>query len=473
MEQLTLRELMQATNGRLRDVDSAELTFQRIVIDSRNVQRGDVFWALHGDRHDGHTFAPQALQKGAILGVVTAAKADSIAGPVLIVDETTSSLGHFANWYRSQCDSLVIGVTGSVGKTTTRELVYSALSSQFQGVRSLSNFNNEIGLPLSLLEMEFRHEFAVIEMGASERGNIRELCELAHPEIGIVTAIGLAHLQSFGSIDAIIETKGELLEFLPSTGFAILPGDDVVLRRMALRAPCPVLFVGQEADNRIRATRIEAQPNSLRFHCEGTDFRIPVTGRHVLTNALCAIALGLEIGIKPNRLAEGLANFQSMPGRCEVVQISSWTIINDSYNASPLAVAAACQLLREMDVCKNGQRILILGDMRELGDMASIEHERVGSLVAKAGIDRLLVCGDHAADVARGAAQFGMKSHHIVAANDFDTLTAMLDCWLQPNDVLLIKGSRSTRMERVLEWLKERAEHDERQNRNLLRRQCA
>ena len=198
MEQLTLRELMQATNGRLRDVDSAELTFQRIVIDSRNVQRGDVFWALHGDRHDGHTFAPQALQKGAILGVVTAAKADSIAGPVLIVDETTSALGHFANWYRSQCDSLVIGVTGSVGKTTTRELVYSALSSQFQGVRSLSNFNNEIGLPLSLLEMEFRHEFAVIEMGASERGNIRELCELAHPEIGIVTAIGLAHLQSFG-----------------------------------------------------------------------------------------------------------------------------------------------------------------------------------------------------------------------------------------------------------------------------------
>ena len=167
---------------------------------------------------------------------------------MVIVDDTLDALARFADWYRSRIDTLVIGVTGSVGKTTTRELIYSALGSEFVGIRSRSNFNNRIGLPLSLLGLESQHEFTVLEMGASAIGDIRTLCDIAHPEIGVVTAIGPAHLRTFGSLKAIIETKGELLEQLPSTGFAVLPGDDPVLKMMADRATCPVIFVGQQDD---------------------------------------------------------------------------------------------------------------------------------------------------------------------------------------------------------------------------------
>lgn len=460
MDRLSLRELMLATGGRLRDVDSVDAPFERVCIDSREIRQGDIFWAIKGERHDGHDFTAQALERNACLNVISTTRAAEIDGPCLIVDETRVALGRFARWYRNRIDTLVIGVTGSVGKTTTREMIYAALSSQFPGIRSHANFNNEIGLPLCLLNLESHHEFAVLEMGASAIGDIELLCQLAAPEVGVVTAIGPAHLQTFGSLTSIIQTKGELLEQLPTTGFAVLPGDDALLRQLADRAPCPVIFVGQGDDNQIRATKVEVQAGSLRFRCEGDAFDIPVTGRHVLSNALCAIAIGLEIGIAPRLLASGLSTFAPVPGRCHAIRIGPWTVIDDTYNASPLAVAAACRLLRELAVSKLGQRLLVLGDMRELGDTASNEHERIGSLVAQLQIDRLLVCGEYADDVVRGAKHQGMKSYQIAAASDAETLLTVLDCWLEPNDVLLVKGSRATRMERVVDWLKDRASQE-------------
>ncbi len=458
MERLSLQDLVQVTGGRLRDVDSADAEFDRISIDSREIRPGDVFWALKGENHDGHDFTKEALERNARLCVISADRADSVSGASLIVDETLPALGRFARWHRDRFDALVIGVTGSVGKTTTRELIYAALSGQYQGIRSRKNFNNLIGLPLSLLDLDPSHEFAVMEMGASQIGDIRELCDLARPEVGVVTAIGPAHLQSFGSLDAIIQTKGELLEQLPSTGFAVLPGDDTLLRQMADRAPCPVIFVGQNDDNRIQARHLEVHAGSLRFHCEGQDFDIPVNGRHTLSNALCAIAIGLEIGVSAQNLASGLTKFTPAPGRGGMVQIGPWTVIDDTYNASPLSVAASCRLLNEIVVPGIGQRLLVLGDMRELGPTAVFEHERIGNLAAELRVDRLLVCGEYAGDVARGAKRSGMKAHQIAATNDTETLLAILDCWLEPCDLLLVKGSRSTQMERVIDWLKSHAE---------------
>ena len=473
MDRFSLRELAQATGGRLRNVDSADARFQRISIDSRDLQFGDVFWALKGEHHDGHDFVDQAFDREARLCVVSTDRAHRALGPILIVDETLAALGRFASWYRGRMDALVIGVTGSVGKTTTRELIFAALSSQYSGIRSRKNFNNLIGLPLSLLDLEPRHEFAVLEMGASALGDIRELCEMAHPEVGVVTAIGPAHLQTFGSLSGIVQTKGELLESLPSTGFAVLPGDIDVLRQMGDRAPCPVIFVGQGEGNQIRATEIEAHPGSLRFRCEGQNFEIPVNGRHVLSNALCAIGIGLEIGIHPQALATGLAQFTPAPGRGGLLRIGPWTVIDDTYNASPLSVAASCRMLRELVIPSARQRMLILGEMRELGETSAVEHERIGSLAADLKLDRLLVCGDFAADVARGAKQTGMKSHQIAAAPDAETLLAVLDCWLETDDVLLVKGSRATRMERVIDWLKLRAESFERGTNDPFQRFCA
>ena len=458
MDRFSLRDLMQVTGGRLRDVDSADARFDRISIDSREINSGDVFWALKGENHDGHDFAKEALERKARLCVISKDRADFVTGASLIVDETLAALGRFARWNRGRLDALVIGVTGSVGKTTTRELIFAALSGQYHGIRSRKNFNNLIGLPLSLLDLDPSHDFAVMEMGASQIGDIQELCDLARPEVGVITAVGPAHLQSFGSLANIIQTKGELLEQLPPNGFAVLPGDDQVLRQMADRAPCPVIFVGQGEDNQIRATKIEAFAGSLRFHCEGCDFDIPVNGRHTLSNALCAIAIGLELGISTRVLASGLTQFTPAPGRGSMVQIGPWTVIDDTYNASPLSVAASCRLLKEIVVPGVGQRLLVLGDMRELGSSAVLEHERIGYLAAELRLDRLLVCGDFAGDVARGAKRNGMNAHQIAATNDTDTLLAILDCWLEPCDLLLVKGSRSTQMERVIDWLKSQAD---------------
>lgn len=472
MQKVTFRDLAHATGGRFENFHDLDSTFDRLSTDSRAIQPGSPFWAIKGETFDGHDFASQAIERGATISVVSNNHPVAVIGPRLIVDDTISALGRFSRWYRQQLDTMIIGVTGSVGKTTTRELVHAALSCQFTGTRSRSNFNNLIGLPLSLLDLNSTHDFAVIEMGASAPGDINDLCEIAQPEIGIVTAVGPAHVHSFGSFDAIVQTKGELLERLPTSGFAALPGDFPVVRLMADRAPCPVIFAGVGDDNQVRATHVEVQPQRLCFRCEGQTFQIPVGGRHHLSNALCAIAVGLEIGIPVQRLAEGLAQFTPLPGRGGFLQIGSWTVIDDTYNASPLAVAAACRHLQETPVAASGKRMLVLGDMRELAELSRREHEKIGALAAELGIDRVLVCGDHANDVANGAKTRGMSPHHIVAAADCDTLLAILDCWIQPNDLLLVKGSRATKMERVIDWLQARAMSEDPSNRGP-RRICA
>jgi UDP-N-acetylmuramoyl-tripeptide--D-alanyl-D-alanine ligase len=457
MERLSLRDLMQATGGRLGGTPSPDLPFDRVSIDSRDVRAGDVFWALRGERHDGHDFIPQALERGAALCVTGGSSGETAPGPRLIVADTVAALADVARWYRSTLDALVIGVTGSVGKTTTRDLIHAALASEFDGVRSRKNFNNAIGLPLSLLDIEHQHEFAVLEMGASRQGDIRELAEIAVPEVGVVTAIGPAHLATFGSLDAIVRTKGELLECLPSSGFAVLPGDDPILRQMADRAPCPIIFVGEGDDNHLRATRVEASFEGLRFDAEGCSFDVPICGRHHLTSVLCAIAIAREVGVRSQSIAQGLSHFEPVEGRSRVLTIGSWTVIDDAYNSSPKSMAAACQMLRELELPGIGQRILVLGDMKELGPAAAAEHNQIGSLAARLQIDLLLACGSHADDIAHGAERAGMDPHRIAAAPDIDTLKAVLDCWLEPGDVILIKGSRATRMERMIEWLRDRA----------------
>lgn len=457
MERLSLQDLMHATGGQPVAAPSTDQPFDRVCIDSREVRPGDIFWALKGERHDGHDFIPQAFERGAALCVVSQSRDETISGPRLIVKDSLAALGRFGRWYRGTLEALVIGVTGSVGKTTTRDLIHAALASEYEGVRSRKNFNNLIGLPLSLLDIEHQHEFAVLEMGASREGDIRALADIALPEIGVVSAIGPAHLESFGSLEGIIRGKGELLESLPPTGFAVLPGDDPVLRQMADRAPCPVIFVGEGDDNHLRATGVQASFEGLRFKVDGCEYDVPVIGRHHLTNVLCAIAIAREIGVRPQSLVQGLSYFQPMEGRCHLQAIGTWTVIDDTYNASPKSVAAACHTLHELEIPGIGRRILVLGDMRELGQTATAEHERIGTLAARLKIDLLLACGRHADDIARGAEAAGMASHRIAAASDIEAVKAVLDCWLEPDDVILVKGSRVTRMERIVEWLRERA----------------
>jgi UDP-N-acetylmuramoyl-tripeptide--D-alanyl-D-alanine ligase len=456
MEHVSLHDLMLATGGRLSAVTSPDATVQQICTDTRQLKRGDVFWALQGEQYDGHDFIAQAFERDAAF-CVASNDASVPTGPALLVPDTGAALMQFAKWYRGTLDALVIGLTGSVGKTTTRDLIHVALASEFEGIRSRRNFNNTIGLPLSLLDADHRHEFIVLEMGASRVGDIAELAAVATPEIGVVTAVGPAHLKTFGSLEAIIQGKGELLESLPFTGFAVLPGDDPVLRQMADRAPCPVIFVGEGDDNHLQATRVRASFEGLQFRVDGCDFTVPVYGRHHLSNALCAIAIAREIGVRMNSVAQGLERFEPIEGRSQLKTIGQWTVIDDTYNASPLSVSAACRMLPDLELPGIGRRVVVLGDMRELGASAGVEHRQIGKLIADLKLDLVVACGEHADDIADGAEAAGMDSHCIAAAPDQETMKAVLDCWLEPGDVVLVKGSRATRMERIVEWLKDRA----------------
>ena len=473
MEQLSVQDVMQATVGRPSVGISLDHPVSRISIDSRTLLPGDVFWCLTGERHDGHDFIPQALERGAAFCVASSSHSATHHGPLVLVHDTHQALMDLARWYRSTLDALVIGVTGSVGKTTTRELIHFALSAEFEGIRSRKNFNNTIGLPLCLLDVGHHHEFVVVEMGAARIGDIAELAKVAIPEVGVITSIGPAHLESFGSVDGVIQGKGELLESLPPTGFAVLPGDDPVIRQMADRAPCPVLFVGEGDDNQLRARNVRVSHDGLQFRVEGFDFLIPVCGRHHLTNALCAIAIAREIGVRYQSVAQGLARFEPIEGRSQIRNFGQWTVIDDTYNASPLSVAAACRMLLDMELPGLGRRIAVLGDMRELGSIAVTEHQKIGSLAAELKIDLVLACGVYADEVARGAEQAGMNRHRIAAAPDLETTKAVLDCWLEPGDVILVKGSRATRMERVVEWLRERAAVEDRLRGPTQQRYCA
>lgn len=457
VERLRLTDLVAATGGRLADVPVELTEIVRFGTDSRTLLPGDAFWAFRGPRFDAHDFVPTAVASGAVLAVVDEAHAE-LAVPRLIVRDTLTAWGELAGWRRRQSDALVIGVTGSVGKTTTRELVYAALSEQYQGMRSAANLNNLYGLPQTLLELRQSDEFAVLELGADRVGEIRDLCAIARPEVGLITSIGKAHAKSFGGVEGIIRGKGELLEALPSSGFAVLPGDDPVVRDMARRAACPVIFVGEHQQNHLWPVQVRATAGSLQFRVNGQDYSVPATGRHFLANALLAIAVGREIGMNSGAIARGLARFEPVDGRCRPRQIGLWTVIDDSYNASPTSMAAALNVLRDLDFGRSARRIAVLGDMRELGECGPEEHRNIGRHAAAAGIDALLAYGDSADELARGAREGGLTSGRIAATDDLEILRLLLDCWLEPGAVVLVKGSRAMQMERVVSWLEQLAE---------------
>lgn len=453
MHPASLEDIARAVHGRLICRSPGTHWTGGLRIDSREVQPGDVFLALPGASRNGHEFVSAAWALGAVLAIVREDQATPQFGPRLVVADTAQALIDLATWHRRKTEALVVGVTGSAGKTTTREMIFAALSGQYHGTRSRKNFNNEIGLPLSLLDLRAEHEFVVLELGASRIGDIARLAELSQPEIGVITSIGAAHLETFDGVEGILQGKGELLDALPAGGFAVLPGDCPQLRSLAPRAKCRVIHVGESISNHLRATSHVRTDFGLRFRVDGQIYDVPVLGRHNLTNALCAIAIGREIGIPSVLLADSLAGFRPVSGRCQVRSIGPWTVVDDTYNASPPAFAAALATLVETPLESPGRRFVVAGDMLELGAASFDEHRRLGEQIGAMQIDRLISIGKYADDVAAGAISSGMPPHAIATASSLETLQLVLECWLEPNDLLLIKGSRGMKMERIVEWL--------------------
>ncbi len=430
------------------------LTATGVTTDSRRVQPGELFVALRGETHDGHDHVTAALAAGAVAALVARRPADlSLDTALITVPDTLYAYGQIARWWREQCPARVLAVTGSTGKTSTKAFLDGILSRLGPTLAAAGNENNEVGVPRTLLQLAPEHRFCVLEFGMRGPGEIRYLVEVSHPEIGVITNIGTSHLGRLGGREAVAQAKAELLVALPPEGRAVLNADDFFFGLLREMAPCPVVSFGLGPDAEVRAEEI-----ALRG-LEGSDFtlcvageRLPVSlslpGRHQVLNALAAAAAAWAVGVSPGDLREGLVGAQGESMRCEVVTLPGpVTVINDAYNASPSSVAAAVELLASL----SGRRILVLGDMLELGQFAEAEHRKVGRQVARAGIEGMVTVGPGAAGAAETARETGLPA---LAVNTPAGALAALRTLLRPGDTVLVKASRSMHLEEIVEGLR-------------------
>ena len=456
MQPLKLSDIcraMEAPSGGM----TADREITKIAIDSRTVSGGELFWALKGQRHDGHEFVEQALRAGAAAAVVRR----DFAGPeqrdrLVAVADTLAALGRLAGWYRRRMPATVVGVTGSVGKTSTREMIDAVLKRHLPGTQSPRSYNNSVGVPLSVLQIEAEHRYAVVELGTSRPGEIAALAVIARPNIGVMTCIGEAHLDGLGDLAGVARAKGELLEALPADGTAVLNGDDPWLRQIASRAPCKVIWVGSGADCSLRATQVEPQGTRLRFVAGGQRFEMPAVGRHHVQGALLALAVGGLFGLTLKQMAGALADYEGPPMRCQLAELHGVAIINDAYNANPLSMRAAVEALRDWPT--DGRRVLLVGDMLELGTEARVHHERLGRVVAQSKIDAVIAVGELSRSLIAAARSEGMSAERARHADSIADAADWLAGRLRPGDVLLVKGSRAMGMERAIDLLRAQRE---------------
>ena len=466
LQPLALETILSATGAALRGELPAETVFARIERDARQVEPGDCFIALRGERFDGHDFVSDAAAAGAAAALVSREWADDHpqAGlPLLVVDSPLIALQHLAaRWRDALPDLLVVGITGSVGKTSTKETVASVLERWKPTYRSAGNLNSEIGLPLSLLEVTPEHGAAVLEMGgAYALGEIRLLAEIARPRIGIVTNVHPVHLERMGTIEAIAETKAELVEAIPEDGWAILNGDDPRVRAMAARCRGGVLFYGLGEENDVRATEVESEG------LEGTAFwlhigedvnrvKVPLIGGHAVELALAAIAAGHALGMDLADILVGLAEPGVQVRLLVVPGPNGAQLIDDTYNASTPSVMSALGLLDAMNPTR---AIAVLGEMRELGEVSEREHVTVGRRAGEVA-DLVVTYGEMARTIAREAAttdgrfDVGPPAVTSFGLNQREELIAYLLGELREGDVVLLKGSRGLQMEAIVEALR-------------------
>ena len=452
---LTAEELAQFTGGRL--VARSPRPIRGAAVDSRIVNPGKLFVALPGERTDGHAFLAPAVERGAAALLVTRlpdGRADLGDVTIVLVPDGLAALHAVAAAWRTRFDPLVVGVTGSIAKTSTKEAIAAVLGERFVTLKNEGNQNNEIGLPLTVLRLGPEHEAAVLEMGMYAGGEIADLAAIARPRIGVVTAIQPVHLSRIGTLEAIEQAKGELLEALPRDGRAVLNADDTRVRRMAARTEARTLTYGFAADADVRADEVRSVgTDGMRFTLLTGDGRLPVAiptlGRLAVHNALAGAATGVAAGLSLDEIASGLARGWSAPHRAELIRAGGVTIVDDSYNASPASVTAALDLLGGLP----GRRIAVLGEMLELGDGHEAGHRAVGEAAA-AVADLLVVVGEAAAGIADGAVAAGLAPGRIVRAATRDAALVLVRPRLRDGDVVLVKASRGIELDLFVDALR-------------------
>ncbi|HEV2009871.1 MAG TPA: UDP-N-acetylmuramoyl-tripeptide--D-alanyl-D-alanine ligase [Candidatus Limnocylindria bacterium] len=450
----TLERLLAASGGRVvRGSPDPALRFTGGAFDSRLIEGGEVFFALH-DQRDGHDFVADALRRGARAAVVERIAPDLPPEALLIqVANGLHALRGVAESIRDDQPIPAVAITGSVGKTTTKEATAAALGARYRVLRTLASHNNEIGVPLTFLRQEPTHEVAVIELGFYVPGEIADLSRLVRQRIGIVTTIPEipVHFARTPDVDAIVRGKAELVEALPADGVALLNADDPRVRGMASRTSARVMLYGESADATVRAMNVrDLGLGGIRFTVEAAGRRaeahLPLPGRHLLVSALAALGAAVALDVPLDEAAVGLETLERPAHRMSVRRAADLVVIDDSYNSSPAAVHAALAVLREV----SGRRIAVLGDMLELGSHSIGAHEAVGADVAKSA-DALVAVGELAATIAASAERNGLRDVHRAA--DGGEALVRLRQLLQPGDTVLVKGSRALALDKLADEL--------------------
>lgn len=449
----SVQDLVDATGAVLVGTPNEKL-FKGVSIDSRKIEKGEIFWAIKGERFDGADFLNQAAEGGAT-AVVAEDGAALLGLPAYItkikVDSSLKALQQLAAYNRRRHAVPLVAITGSNGKTTTKEILASILKKRFDVLKNEGNLNNLIGVPLTLLKLHSDHEAAVVEMGMNSSGEIAELTKMAMPDIGLITNIGEAHLEGLGSLENVKRAKGELVEAMRTEGTVVLNADDDAVMELASKAKGNVVTFGLSAKADVRASGAEVDwGKGTLFMLSAGDKTLPVLlplyGMHQLYNALAAAAVAINMGFGLEEIRESLEAFEACSGRMEIISEGGITIINDSYNANPSSVRSA---IETMNCSLTARKIAVLGDMLEMGEDEENIHFELGSFIARQGTDILFTFGQLAKHSANGAADAGMDKANIFSFDDREELSNTLIAKMREGDLILIKGSRGMRMEEI------------------------
>lgn len=459
---ITAKEILGPISGTMIS-GQQETIFSGFSTDSRSIGPGDLFLALKGEQFDGHDFAQKAIDRGAVGIVVQKNHPLKLSHPndpaIITVDDSLKALGDLAGWWRHQHRVRVVAITGSSGKTTTKEIIAGILAMGGRTLASQGNYNNLIGLPLTLLRLEKVHQNAVLEMGMNQRGEIARLTEIADPDVGAITNVGRAHLEGLGDLNGVARAKVEMVEKISSKGQVVLNGDDKLLMETAAHYRKNVLTFGLNKTNDIRCAEIrnlgrKGSAFRLIYWGGSLDVKLNVPGFQNIFNALAAAAVGLCLDEPPKHIVEGLHNFAGVKGRFTLLHLpEDITLVDDTYNANPSSLKAALESVQAM-VHAGGRIIVGLGEMMELGDETIIAHREAGRMVAELGARHLLAMGEHAHEMLKGAIESGMSKEKTKAVKSHHEMVEIIVGEMRKGDIIFLKGSREMDLGKVVDGIR-------------------
>jgi UDP-N-acetylmuramoyl-tripeptide--D-alanyl-D-alanine ligase len=450
MDPRSFEQIAALVGGKLHGVGAEKVT--RVVTDSRSIRPGEFFVALSGDQFDGHDFLPAVKEAAAAGALVSHVNVDLNGFTQIEVPETLTALQRLARAYRNQLRLKAIGVTGSSGKTSTKEMIAAVLGERFSVIKTIGNYNNHIGLPLTVLAASSTDDFGVFEMGMNHAGELAPLCEIARPDAAVLTNVGMAHIGYLDTREAIAAEKAVVAEAVPREGFVVLNANDDFTDWIAARCQARIIRAGVGRGD-VKALDIDERVKGATFKLEhggrSTQVSLPVHGEHMVSNACLAAAVGLEFGLTLQECAAGLAKTAIPGNRLKIQHLGPLLVINDAYNANPDSMVAALKTAAQLSV--KGRRIAVLGRMGELGKESAAAHRRLGRTVAQLEFDFLVTVGEEARLIAEAARAAGLKSIQQSETHQ-EAIDALLD-YLEPGDLLLVKGSLSSAMDRVVHGL--------------------